>query len=255
MNLIPDCEMPESEKNSSQPVPWLAISSHPPFRRFLFHNIAWSAAYGGVGAFSVAYLKIAAGYPEDRILFLSGLSFLGGMAGLWLFRTRMDRFGSKPVISLCLAGWVVVLTSWTGFATGLFRIHFIWLLILQIVMGLGFSLINMNNTRLAMCLSPKMGKSHFFALYSVVANVTMGLSPVIWGLMMDMVGSMEQPWLGLQWNRYSFYFAGATLAFVVNFLFSFQLVEPRSLTLDSLLHDLLFISPQRTLMRIWTRRR
>ena len=47
-------------------------------------------------------------------------------------------------------------------------------LFLELLMGFAYALVNMNNTRLAMVLSPAMGRSHFFALYSVVANLSLG---------------------------------------------------------------------------------
>jgi MFS family permease len=234
-------------------VPWRAILLYPPFTRFLVYNAAWSVAFGGLGAFSVAYLKIAAGFPENQILALTGLSFLGGMAGLWIFRRRMDQFGSKPFILLCVMGWTIMAIAWTGFAAEKFEINFMWVLALQLGMGLGFSLINMNTTRLAMCLSPVMGRSHFFALYSVAANLTLGLSPILWGLAMDWVGDRETRWMSLTWNRYTLFFAGVAIAFVITFISALRLSEPKSKTLDSLLRDLLFITPQRALMRLWTR--
>lgn len=253
LRRIPDCDIPDSEKRSKQQVPWRAILLYPPFTRFLIYNAAWAVAFGGLGAFSVAYLKIAAGFPENQILALTGLSFLGGMAGLWIFRQRMDQFGSKPFILLCLIGWTIMAIAWTGFASEKFEINFMWVLVLQLGMGLGFSLINMNNTRLAMCLSPVMGRSHFFALYSVAANLVLGLSPILWGLGMDWVGDRETRWMSMTWNRYTLFFAGVAIAFVITFFSALRLSEPKSKTLDSLLRDLLFITPQRALTRLWTR--
>ncbi len=47
----------------------------------------------------------------------------------------------------------------------------------------------MANTRLAMAVIPVMGRNHFFAIYSVVGNVTLGLAPIGWGLLIDAVGA------------------------------------------------------------------
>ena len=44
-------------------------------------NVAWSVSYGGMAAFTVAYLR-AAGMAEDRVLFATALSYLGGVGGL-----------------------------------------------------------------------------------------------------------------------------------------------------------------------------
>jgi MFS family permease len=255
LKRIPDVEVPAAERASRQPVPWREIAAYPPFRRFLWFNLAWSIAYGGLGAFTVAYLKVAGAMAEDRILLVTGLAFLGGLAGLWLFRTRIDQFGSKPIISLCLGGWTVIVIGWLALATGLTELTFGKVLVLQLAMGFAVTLVGMNNTRLAMTLSPVMGRSHFFALYSVVANLSMGLSPVLWGLAMDAIGDRQFTVQHLEWTRYSLYFAGALGAFGVCFALSLRLVEPKSSPLDHLLRDLLIISPQRSLLRLWKRGR
>jgi MFS family permease len=255
LKRIPDVEVPAAERASRQPVPWREIAAYPPFRRFLWFNLAWSIAYGGLGAFTVAYLKVAGAMAEDRILLVTGLAFLGGLAGLWLFRTRIDQFGSKPIITLCLGGWAVIVIGWLALATGLTELTFGKVLVLQLAMGFAVTLVGMNNTRLAMTLSPVMGRSHFFALYSVVANLSMGLSPVLWGLVMDAIGDRQLTAHHLEWTRYSFFFAGALGAFGVCFALSLRLVEPKSSPLDHLLRDLLIISPQRSLLRLWKRGR
>jgi hypothetical protein len=255
LKRIPDVPVPEAERSSRQPVPWRAIAAYPPFRRFLWFNLAWSLAYGGLGAFTVAYLKVAGGMSEDQILLVTGLAFLGGLGGLRWFRTRIDQFGSKPIITLCLGGWMVIIVGWLALGTGLFPPGLGPVLALELAMGFASILVNMNITRLAMTLSPVMGRSHFFALYSVVANLSMGLSPVLWGLAMDAFGDRQLVWLHLEWTRYSLFFAGTLASFGLCLVISLRLVEPQSRPLDRLLQDLLIISPQRALLRLWRRPR
>jgi len=190
---------------------------------------------------------------EDRILFVTGLAFLGGLSGLWLFRTRIERFGSKPIITFCLGGWSLIVIGWLALGTGLTDLTFGKVLVLELAMGFAYTLVNMNITRLAMTLSPALGRSHFFALYSVVANLSLGLSPVLWGLAMDAYGDRHPSWLNLAWTRYSLYFAGGVAAFLVCLALSLRLLEPKSRPLDHLLRDLLIISPQRSLLRLWKR--
>jgi len=126
-------------------------------------------------------------------------------------------------------------------------------LTLNLAMGFVFTLVNVNNTRLAMALSPVMGRSHFFALYSVVSNLSLGLSPVLWGLALDAVGDRAFVWQQMTWDRYTFYFVGVLVAFLVNAVLALRLVEPKSGTIDQLLRDLLIVSPQRSLLRLWKR--
>ena len=250
---IPDVALPESERTSSEPIPWRALAAYDPFRRLLRWNLAWSVAYGGMGAFSVSYLKTATTMGEDQILALTGVAFLGGLGGLWLFKDRMDLHGSKPVISLCLLGWVVLCVGWFAFSAEASPISWWGILILELGMGFAFTLVNMNNTRLAMALAPEMGRSHYFVIYSVVANLSMGLSPIVWGLVLDLVGDRNVRWQGLQWNRFSVFFLGSMAAFIVSLTLASMLKEPKSGKLDALLRELLVLSPRRNWMRLWTR--
>ncbi|MCB1126610.1 MAG: MFS transporter, partial [Verrucomicrobiae bacterium] len=68
LRRIPDTPCVETESRSREPVPWRAIAAHPPFRKLLRLNVAWSVAYGGMTAFTVAYLKVFAGMSSGWIL-------------------------------------------------------------------------------------------------------------------------------------------------------------------------------------------
>src|SRR6267154_3898699 len=61
LKRIPDAEMPEEIRTSKMRVPWLEMVQHPPFKKLLFMLLGWSIAYGGMTAFTVAFLKTEAG--------------------------------------------------------------------------------------------------------------------------------------------------------------------------------------------------
>jgi MFS family permease len=252
LKRIPDAEPPERGSTSSQPVPWLEIARYKPFRKLLRMNTAWSVAYGGLAAFSVAYLKTEAGMSEGAILFVTGAAFLGGLAGLRFFESRTDRLGSKPVLTFCLSVWVIILAGWLLLAGRLIHPQFGLVLLLELLMGFAYGLVNMNNTRLAMVLTPVMGRSHFFALYSVVANVALGLAPVLWGLVIDAFGARQFRWQHFELNRFSLFFAGVLGMFVLALAFSRRLDEPKARNVDELIMELLQ-SPQKLWLRLWPR--
>src|SRR5690606_22958426 len=66
------------------------------------------------------------------------------------------------------------------------------------------------NGRLAMATFPLMGRNHFFAMFNVITNVSAGLVPIGWGIMIDAIGPRTLTMGGVVWNRYSFYFAAVT---------------------------------------------
>ena len=63
-------------------------------------------------AFTVAFLKTETGMSEGQILLVTSIAFLGGLSSLWLLGSRLDRLGSKPVLTFCFAAWVAVLGGW-----------------------------------------------------------------------------------------------------------------------------------------------
>jgi MFS family permease len=252
LKRIPDVPPPDQEITAKISVPWIAIASHPPFRKLLHLNVAWSFAYGGMATFTVAFLRTEAGFANGTILLVTGFAFLGGLAGLAWFESRTDRLGSKPVLTFCLLIWILILLGWIAFSANLLapRVQFVFAL--HLLMGFAYALVNVNNTRLAMVLAPVMGRSHFFALFSVVGNLTLGLSPILWGLLIDLFGQAHRPLGPFNLNRYSFFFSAALAIFALTLLLSRRLVEPKARNIDELLLEILR-SPQRLWLRLWPR--
>jgi MFS family permease len=225
----------------------------PPFRKLLRTLVAYSVAYGGLTAFTVAFLKTAGGLTETSILLVTSIAFLGGLCSLWLLGSRLDRLGSKPVLISCFAGWVAVLGGWTAVFGGIFPVKLSLVFILQFLMGLLAALVQMANTRLAMAVIPPMGRTHFFAIYSVIGNVTLGLAPIAWGLLIDAVGTHSGSRLGIEWNRHTVFFASSAFFFLVSIVLARRLHEPEAVSMEKLLREILIESPQRFWLRFWPR--
>jgi len=253
LKRIPDAPHPAAENNNPTPVPWFEIAAYPPFRKLLFMNVAWALAYGGLGAFTVAYLKATAGMNENRILFVTAISYLGGMGGLVLFGTRLDRHGSKPILTVTMFGWALVMAVWAAMAGGLVHPGWFQVLGLELCMGLGWAVFTMANTRLAMVISPPMGRDHFFALFSVVSNLTLGIAPICWGLLIDAIGPHQWSLGNFTLMRFSVFFLLVTLIYLVTGVICRRLDEPRAANIQALLNDLLAKTPLRSWMRFWPR--
>jgi MFS family permease len=252
LKRIPDARGAEGPEGNREPVPWRAIAAHPPFRRLLRMNVAWAIAYGGLATFTVAYLKAAAGLDEGRILLVTGIAYLGGIGGLVLFGSRLDRHGSKPTLVVCLLCWVVVAAGWTLLASGVLTVRLGVILGLELLMGLGYAVYAMANTRLAMAVVPVFGRNHFFALFSVLANLTLGVAPVFWGLVIDAMSDRRVAWGRFELNHFSLFFLLVTVAFLVTLSLGRRLEEPQAAKVEALLRDLLQ-TPLRSWMRLWPR--
>jgi len=253
LKRIPDVPPPPETTTLQTGVPWLEMIRYAPFRKLLRTVVAWSFAYGGITAFTVAFLKVQSNMPEGKILLVTSTAFLGGLSSFWLLESRLDRLGSKPVLSFSFAVWITVLAGWFMLAARVFPTALTNVILLQFLMGLLAALVSMSNTRLAMAIIPVMGRNHFFAIYSVVNNVALGLAPIGWGLLIDAVGRRAPVWLGLEWNRFAIFFAAAGVTFAVALILSRRLDEPEAASLEDLLREILIQSPQRFWLRLWPR--
>ncbi len=253
LKRIPDAAGPEPPAGAAPGVPWQAIARHPPFKKLLAFNVAWAVGYGGLAAFTVAYLKAAGGMSEGTILLVTACAYVGGLGGFALFGARVDRHGSKPILTVCIAGWLAVLAGWTILSGTVPRANLECVLGLELAMGMGYAVFAMSNTRLAMTVVPVMGRNHFFALFSVVSNVTLGVAPILWGLVIDAFGDRVVALWGFALNRFSLFFLLAFLAFVGTAWLCRRLDEPRAANVEQLLRDLLAQTPIRSWIRFWPR--
>ncbi len=249
VHRVPEVPTPEEEKNNPQPVPWSEIMRHAPFRKLLWVNFAWAAAIGGLTAFIVKFLIGPAGLASDQIMFAASVKFVGGLLTLWFLATRLDRMGSRPIMFFSLGLWILILVGWAAMAGGGLSASFPVVLGLYLAMGFAFSMFGMALTRLTMATVPRMGRSHFFAMYSVVGSLTMGLLPILWGLLINLLQPVAVKWLGLEWNQYSIYFAGVMGVIIVGLVLVKKVEEPKAARLEEFVLDLIRNSPLRSWLR------
>jgi MFS family permease len=250
LKRIPDAPVPDEIKTTRQPVPWRAMMEYGPFRQLLLMNLGWSFAYGGISAFTVAFLRSQAQMPEATILYVGSVFFLGGVLSLW-FGAHMDRLGSKPVMIFSSLLWLAIISAWFLLAARILKPSPATILVLQFFMGIGASVFTIANVRLTMVITPQMGRTHFFALYSVVANSSLGLAPILWGIMIDFFAKTEFLWQGLYWNRFTIFFLGAEIMFVLTLILKIKLEEKAAGKVEELMREILLTAPQRLLAKLW----
>jgi len=250
LKRMPDTPVPHAERSGRGKVPWLAIATHPPFRRLLELNAVWSLAFGGLTTFVVAFLKSGADLPDGSILMLMAVQFIGGLGAYWFGGRRLDLHGSKPAFGFLMIAGCLVAGGWFFMAAGVWATRIPLVLGFIVPLGLLNALHSAANNRLAMAIVPRMGRNHFFALFMVVWQVTLGLSPVLWGLLIDTVGGFHTRFLGLDWNRYSLFFALVMVSFVAAFRASLRLEEPQAAPVETLLRDLFVQEPRRLFTRM-----
>jgi MFS family permease len=253
LKRIPDAPVAEDPaRSSTQPVPWLELAAYEPFRKLLRMNVAWSIAAGGQVAFTTAYLRGMGNLPEGTILIICSIYFVGGLVSLTIGR-QLDRFGSKPALLTSAILWIFVTLTWALIAGGGLPLNMNLIVVLQFAMGFATSTFNMSNVRLAMITSPAMGRTHFFAIFSVVANVALGLAPVLWGLVIDSFAKTNYPLGEVTLNRYSIFYLACLIIFAATVILMRRLDEPKAARVEELIREILVSSPQRFWSRLFPR--
>ena len=246
---VPDSAPPSEEAGKKQEAPWGEIFANQAFRKLLRVELCMAVALGGLAAFTVKYLKAEAGMQDNHIMLASAAKFVGALGTLWFLKSRLDRLGSRPIIFFALAIGIVCVVVFGLIAGTVVERNFFIITALYLGFGFVLSSISLSLTRLAMATVPRLGSSHYFAVFAVVGNLAMGLSPMLWGLMIDILSGRKWDWLGIEWNEYTVYFVGVAAVLMLTALATIRLEEAKAARLNEFLIDLIRHSPLRYWMR------
>ena len=246
---VPAVAPPSEEVGKKQEAPWAEIFGNRPFRKLLWVELFMAIALGGLAAFTVKYLKAEAGMQDNHIMLASSAKFIGALGTLWFLKSRLDRMGSRPVIFFGLAIGLICVVVFGMIAGGVVPLNFFAVTGLYFSFGFVLASVTMSMTRLAMATVPRLGSSHYFAVFAVVGGVAMGMSPTLWGLMIDIFSGSESDWFSIEWNEYTIYFTGVAGVLLLTALATMRLEEPRAARLNEFLIDLIRHSPLRYWMR------
>ena len=145
-----------------------------------------------------------------------------------------------------LLGWGAVAAHLLPFQWGIIFFQ-------QATAGVGLALYNSAHMRLLMGTVPAMGRSHFFALFSVAASLVAGLAPLGWGLLTDAMRSVKFG-TGVEVNRFVILYVTMTLILIPAMVALRRIEEARASTTEELLRELVLETPWRSITRWWNRR-
>jgi len=222
---IPEVTPGESVRRSSQKVPWRAMLAYVPFRELLIFNVLYMAVIGSLGIFTVEFLREESRFDVATVLYLSAFSFIGALVVLPFVGGVVDRVGSKPLMRVATAIFSLVIGGWYLIAAGVFPCH-LWLIgVLNFLAGVASANFNLANVRITMATMPEMGRNHFFALFTVITSLSLGVAPVGWGITLDVIGSYEAVTGIFHWKRHSIYFLALLVFNAIAFAYIRRLHE------------------------------
>ena len=221
----PDPSAPQARRRAGVRVPWLAMTRFAPFQRLCIFNMLFTLVLGGLGVFTVAFLRGVEGFGESSVVVLSALGVVGGLLSLLWSGLLMDRLPARLIIrsavlvmALACAGWCMVAGRIVPCSPPLVGA-------LYLFSGIAGVHATVANLRLQAAVIPAMGRNHFFALFGLVTSLAAAGSPLAWGLLLNALGAAHVYTGPLLWSRYTICFAGATALVFGVFWYCRRLIE------------------------------
>jgi MFS family permease len=253
LKRIPDVPVTPSMQNREH-VPWGDMLRYAPFQRLLICSFVMHTAFAAGAVFWIPMFKDQFHLSDGQTMMISAFSGIFAAGAYAVFGRIIDRVGSRPLMAFGVMCISLHFLGWATLAAGFLPFN-VWTVAWQQVIGaLGGSLFTLSLTRLAMATVPVMGRSHFFAIFSVVNSLTLGLMPLPWGLVLDSLKHWHYAWGYWQWNKFSVLYIWLTLTLLVSQFFIHRLTEAKAMTTEAFLHELLVTTPARALSRLITRR-
>ena len=250
---IPDVPPPPRDP-SEGPVPWREMMFYPPFFRLLVYDFVIFTALAGSGVFWVPCLRDQFQLTDSQILVFGSVTPIVMACCLFFLGKLVDRTGSRPILALANLLLIIHLCSWGALAAKLIPLGIGSVILIQATAGAGIAALNLANQRLAMSIVPPMGRSHFFALFSVINGLTFGITPVLWGMALDKLAGWQHDWLYWQWNNFSVLYLALAAVAIIALIYRARLTEPRAMTTEQFFRDLFLGTPTRAISRLLMRR-
>jgi MFS family permease len=253
LKRIPDAPVSPAAKEGGEEVPWRAMLQHGPFLKLvIFHSMMMLALSGG-GLIFIPFARDQLGCSDSKFMILHLI--WGSIFVLTSLATgkMLDRVGSRPVLGLSALIFGIHWLGWGAVAAHLLPFQWGIIFFQQATAGVGLALYNSAHMRLLMGTVPAMGRSHFFALFSVAASLVAGLAPLGWGLLTDAMRSVKFG-TGVEVNRFVILYVTMTLILIPAMVALRRIEEARASTTEELLRELVLETPWRSITRWWNRR-
>lgn len=168
--------------------------------------------YGSIGAFPIytrLLLRENFDLPERTIYFLDGFNTTAIVLSAWFWGILADRFGSRPIMSLATRVLMVLLVFWFCMTLGIIPQNAIVLGVFYTLYGIGFNGFHISNQRLALNNAPKRFPVLAVSTMQVFYSLSMGIGPIIWGGVLDLMKNVQWTIFGVVIDRYTIFYAAS----------------------------------------------
>lgn len=255
LKRIPDVPVAEEARSrSNEPVPWAAIWGYRPFQRIVLFNCVMLAGWAGGGVVSVPFLRDVFAVKDSTFMYLTAAWGSVYMVGVYFMGKQVDLAGSKPLLVNSIVWQVAHFGGWGLIAAGITPFAWWSLAIQQTTWAIGLALFSLANTRLLMATVPVMGRSHFFAIHSVVTSLVSGFSPFLWGLLVDGSKGWDR-WIGpVHVHTFSVIYLIIMIVVASSLFMLSKIEEPKAMPADDFFNEFFIRTPVRAFSRIFVKR-
>ncbi len=254
LRRIPDVPVEKIARNPN-PLPWKDMIFYPPFFKYVRYNMVINMALGASGVFWVRFFRLDLDLSYAVTLYVSAGTTLVTALNLVLIGPLLDRTGNKPALTASGLIFIGHFLTWAMVAAGIFPRNLTMIIIQCFTAGMALALWNLANVRIIMGIVPHMGRPHFLALYTVAGNLTVGLTPLVWGPVMDALAHRQRAWGIWNWNCFSVFYVALAMTIGVGLVLLRSVVEPVTMTWDEFMTELLVKTPSRAISRLIVRLR
>lgn len=246
LNRIPEPRPQVATPISRDGIGWRSVLQDRGFRRLILYSASVQVVVAASSTFTVVFTREQVGIGDGPILWLTAGASLVGMAALALLRHRADRAGSKPFLALVLCWWVVYFLLW--FLLSVNGIPAFIAPPLIFVAGFFSSTYDLALTRLLMNVAgDRPASAQYFALHSVIVSVVTGVSPIIWGYLLDNLRTAQVVIAGVTLTRYSFLFGLQFLMLSLVALMLARLKESNAQPVVRVAYETFVLAPARVM--------
>jgi len=253
LRKTPDVDARDVVSRSGMRVPWRDILFHPPFLRLVVFTLLFVLALGAGGVFGVAFMKSRLGFTDSQIMFFGVFYFLGALLSLPFAGKILDRTGSKMAIEHTMISFCLLQFAWWMLSAGLLPPSASLIIALHFIGGIVGSNFSLAFTRLMMNTMPPMGRSHFFALYSVISSLGAAIAPLFWGMMIDSLDHLDYSLGPVHFGKYSVFYLASLVMTCVTLALAFTLQEKEHPGGRITVRELLYTANLKRISRFWQR--
>lgn len=243
LNRVPD--PPVSRAREQKPrVQWLSLLRDNLFLRLLIFSMAVQTFVASIATFVTVFVRDQVQLQDGTILWLTAGAAVLGTLAMRPLRHRVDHFGSRPFLGVVFIWWVVYFLTWFLLAAHLVNQPFIVAPALMLLTGFFGAIYDLSLTRLLMnTVGDRTHSTEYFALHSVLISLMVGISPIMWGLLLDTLRKQQYTIAGMELDGFAVFFALQWFCLGFVLLAFTQVREPSSSSTGTLLYRVFVTAP------------